>query len=96
MAKKNTAKAKTSESKKITSKAKVTVYSTPTCPYCKLAKDFLKEKKIEFKDINVAEDHQAAKTMFEKSGQMGVPVIDINGEIVIGYDKEKIRKLLKV
>ena len=73
---------------------KVKVYSTPTCPYCQLAKEFLKEKGVEFEDINVAQDQKAAREMIEKSGQMGVPVIEIGENIVIGFDKEKIEELL--
>ena len=73
---------------------KVKVYSTPTCPWCKKAKDFLKGKNIEFEDINVAENQEAAKEMVDKSGQMGVPVIEIDGEIVVGFDKEKLESLL--
>lgn len=75
---------------------KVKVYSTPTCPYCFALKDYLKEKGIEFEDVDVATDEQARKEMIEKSGQMGVPVIDINGEIVVGFDRERIRQLLKI
>ena len=77
-------------------KPKVTVYSTPTCPYCHAAKEFLKENKIEFKDIDVSKDQSAAQVMIEKSGQMGVPVLDINGTIIVGYDKEAIKKALKL
>ena len=77
-------------------KSKVTVYSTPTCPYCHAAKEFLKENKIEFKDIDVSKDQSAAQEMIEKSGQMGVPVLDINGTIIVGYDKEAIKKALKL
>ena len=73
---------------------KITVYSTPTCPYCHKVKDFLKEKKIEFKDIDVASDHTAAKEMIEKSGQMGVPVLDIDGKIIIGFDQKAIEEVL--
>ena len=76
--------------------AKVTVYSTPTCPYCHAAKEFLKENKIPFKDIDVSKDQDAAQDMIEKSGQMGVPVIDIDGTIIVGYDKEAIKKALKL
>jgi len=76
--------------------AKVKIYSTPTCTYCKMLKDFLAEHKIEFDDINVAEDTKAANEMIEKSGQMGVPVTDIDGQIVIGFDKEKIKQLLSI
>lgn len=75
---------------------KVKVYSTPTCPYCFMAKDFLKENNIPFEDINVAEDHDAAHEMVEKSGQMGVPVIDINGTIIVGFDREGIKKALGI
>ena len=77
-------------------KPKVKIYSTPTCPYCAMAKEFLKEKNIEFEDINVAENREAAQEMIQKSGQMGVPVIDIDGEIIIGFDKEKLKKALKL
>ena len=73
---------------------KVEIYSTPTCPYCIKAKKFFKENKIKFIDHNVAEDQEMAKKMVEKTGQMGVPVIVIDGEIVIGFDKPKIEKLL--
>ena len=75
---------------------KVKVYSTTVCPYCIIAKDFLKDNKIEFEDINVQEDHNAAKEMVEKSGQTGVPVIDVDGEIIIGFDKEKLKKVLNL
>lgn len=74
----------------------VKVYSTPTCPYCVTLKEFLKEKNIEFEDLDVAQDEKAREEMMEKSGQMGVPVVDIDGEIVIGFDKEKIKQLLKI
>lgn len=74
---------------------KIKVYSTPTCPYCHILKDFLKEKKIEFEDIDVAADQDAAKEMIEKSGQMGVPVTDINGKIIVGFDKGAIEKELE-
>jgi len=77
-------------------KAKVIVYSTPTCPYCHAAKEFLKENKIEYQDIDVSKDQAKAQEMIEKSGQMGVPVLDINGTIIVGYDKEAIKKALKL
>lgn len=70
----------------------VIVYSTSTCPYCHMAKDFLKENKVKFTDYNVAEDRAKAQEMIRKSGQMGVPVLDIDGAIVVGFDKEEIRK----
>ncbi|MBI5699113.1 glutathione S-transferase N-terminal domain-containing protein [Candidatus Saganbacteria bacterium] len=74
----------------------VKVYSTPTCPYCHLAKQFLAENKIEFEDIDVSVNQQAAEEMIQKSQQMGVPVLDIDGTIVIGFDKAKIKQLLKI
>ena len=75
---------------------KVTVYSTPYCPWCQKAKEYLKESKVAFQDINVASDHKAAQEMIEKSGQMGVPVIDIDGKIIVGFDKNAIKKALKL
>ena len=74
----------------------ITVYSTPTCPYCRMLKEYLTEKKVEYKDINVAQDHEAAHQMIEKSGQMGVPQIDINGTLIVGFDKEAIDKELNL
>ncbi len=75
---------------------KVAVYSTPSCPYCHMAKDFLKENKVKFEDIDVSKDRVKAQEMIMKSGQMGVPVVDINGTIIIGFDKEQMKKLLKL
>ena len=76
--------------------AKVKVYSTPTCPACKQTKEFLHENKIEFQEINVADDQKALQEMVEKSGHMAVPVIDIDGEIISGFDKSKLQKALKI
>jgi len=75
---------------------KIKVYSTPACPYCYALKDFLREHKIEFEDVDVSTDQQAAEEMIRKSGQMGVPVTEIDGEIVVGFDKEKLEKLLNI
>ncbi len=75
--------------------AKIIVYSTQSCPYCMMVKAYLKENNIEFDDIDVGADHEKAMEMVEKSGQMGVPVIDIDGEIVIGFNKPKIDEILK-
>lgn len=72
----------------------VKVYSTSTCPYCIRAKQFLKENNIAFEDIDVTLNQTAAEEMVEKSGQMGVPVLDISGEIIIGFDKERIKQVL--
>jgi len=74
----------------------IKVYSTPNCPYCVTLKKFLEEHKIEFEDVNVAEDALAREEMIKKSGQMGVPVVDIDGQIVVGFDKERISKLLGI
>lgn len=75
--------------------AKIKVYSTPTCPYCVMAKNFLKQKKVQFEDVDVSKDRNAATEMIEKSGQMGVPVLDINGKIIIGFNTPEIEAALK-
>lgn len=74
---------------------KVTVYSTPTCPYCTFAKDYFRENGIPFNDVDVSSDRAAAQEMITKSGQMGVPVIDIEGEIVVGFQPQVFEQLLK-
>jgi len=74
----------------------VKVFSTPACPYCVTLKEFLKEKGIDFEDIDVSQDKKSLDEMIKKSGQMEVPVVEIDGEIVNGFDKEKISKLLKI
>lgn len=78
---------------------KVLVYSTPTCPYCKMAKEFLSKNNVDFSDIDVSADQQAAEAMVEKSGQMGVPVIiiskdDDSEEILLGFDEAKLKAVL--
>ena len=80
----------------MTEEIKIRIFSTPTCPYCVTLKEYLKEKGFKYEDINVAEDKKAAKEMIEKSGQMGVPVSEINGEIIIGFDKVKINNILGI
>lgn len=75
---------------------KIKVYSTHSCHWCGVAKDFLRKNKIEFEEIFVDDDVEKAKGMVEKSGQQGVPVIDIDGEIIIGFDEEKLKQLLKI
>jgi glutaredoxin 3 len=72
----------------------VKVYSTPTCPYCKMAKQFLTENNIQFEDVDVAANQNMMQEMIAKSDQMGVPVLDIDGQIVVGFDKKKIKELL--
>ena len=74
----------------------VKIYSTPTCVYCKTLKGYFKKNIIEFEDIDISKDEQQLQKMIKDSGQMGVPVVDIDGEIIIGFDKEKIDKLLKI
>ena len=73
---------------------KIKVYTTPTCPWCHKVKDFLKEKKVEFEEVDVAADQEAAKKMVEKSGQMGVPQIEINGKMIVGFDQAAIEEEL--
>ena len=68
----------------------VIVYSTPKCPFCHKAKEYLQEKHVKFEDINVAEDMERQQEMIEKSGQMSVPVLDIHGTVIIGFDVQKI------
>jgi glutaredoxin-like YruB-family protein len=81
--------------KKVKKKAKVIVYSTPTCPWCRTAKEFLKNHNIAFKDYDVSVDEKARDEMIKKSDQMGVPVLDINGKIIVGYDQDAIQAALK-
>ena len=72
----------------------ITVYSTPTCPYCKLVKEFLKEKNRVFTDVDVSADSDAAKQMVKLSGQMGVPVIDIGGQIIVGWNRTALEDVI--
>lgn len=75
---------------------KVTIYSTLSCHFCHMAKDFFKEKGVEFEDFDVASNMEKRKEMLEKSGQMGVPVIIIKDEIIVGFNKAKIVELLGI
>lgn len=75
---------------------KVIVYSTEACPWCRVAKDFLKENNIEFESKDVAEDEAARNELLEKSGRLGVPVLDINGTIIVGFNQEAIEKALNL
>jgi glutaredoxin-like YruB-family protein len=74
----------------------VTVYSTQFCPWCHKAKEFLKSHKVKFTSLDVGNDSKAAKKMIELSGQSGVPVIDVNGTIIIGFEEAKLREVLKI
>jgi glutaredoxin-like YruB-family protein len=74
--------------------AKVTIYTTPTCGYCELAKDFFKENGVEYEEFDVAADEEKRNEMIQKSGQMGVPVIYVDNEMTVGFDKAKLTELL--
>ncbi len=78
------------------SKPKVTIYSTPTCPYCVMAKEFLDEHKIKYEDLDVAENEHAREEMVKISEQMGVPVITVDRKVIVGFDKEKLKKALNL
>ena len=74
----------------------IKVYTTPTCPYCKMAEKFLEDNSVEYQHFNVAEDKAAREEMIGKSGQMVVPVIDIDGEIMVGFDQAQLKEKLGV
>ena len=76
--------------------ASVKVYSTQMCPYCVTLKEFLKANNIAFQEIDVSMDQEAQKEMVEKSGQMGVPVVEIDREVIVGFDKERISQILGI
>lgn len=74
----------------------VTIYSTPTCHFCQAAKAFFKEHNISYQDNNVVEDADKRKEMVAMTGQMGVPVIRIGDDVIVGFDERKIKELLKI
>lgn len=74
----------------------VKLYSTSTCPYCIMAKEFLKANNIEFEDVDVGQNQDRAQEMINKSQQMGVPVLDIDGQVIVGFDKNAISKALGI
>lgn len=74
----------------------VKIYTTPACPYCFTLMEFLKEKGIEFEEIDVSKDEKARDEMIKKSGRLEAPIVEIDGQIVVGFDKEKICKLLNI
>jgi glutaredoxin 3 len=82
------------EKREAKGKGTVIVYSTMNCPYCHMAKDYLASKKVPFEDVDVGTDRVRAQEMVDKSGQMGVPVLDINGKIIIGFDRKAIDEAL--
>jgi len=73
----------------------VKIYTTPTCPWCHKAKEWLKQNKIKYIEKNVAADELAREEMIKKSGQMGVPVLEIKGKIIVGFDRKEIQNALK-
>jgi glutaredoxin-like YruB-family protein len=73
----------------------IKIYSTPTCAYCKLAKEYLKAKGIAYNEVNVAEDDAQLNEMIQKSGQTGVPVIDVDGTILVGFNKKELEKAIQ-
>ncbi len=75
---------------------KVVIFSTPTCSFCNMAKSYFREKGIKFTDVDVSRDQAAARDMVRRSGQMGVPVIDIGGKIIVGFNKPQINSLLGI
>lgn len=75
---------------------KVIVFSTPTCSFCKKAKQYLRQNNIHFKDVDVLKDDAAARDMERRSGQRGVPVLDIGGKVVVGFDRPVIDRLLYI
>ena len=84
------------ENKDKVKQKRVVVYTTPTCPHCTTLKNYLKDNRIHFKEIDVASDQVTAQQMVKKSGQQGVPQIEINGRIIVGFNKPKIDKILEI
>ncbi len=74
----------------------IKIYSTPSCVYCKTLKSYLTSKNIEFSDIDVSSNQQELENMVKISGQMGVPVVEIDNNVIVGFDKQKIDELLKI
>jgi glutaredoxin-like YruB-family protein len=73
----------------------ITIYTTPSCSYCTVAKSYFRENKVPFTEHDVSKDQRRADEMVRKSGQMGVPVIDINGRVIVGFNKPEIERSLK-
>ncbi len=74
----------------------IKIYTTPICPYCTTLKNFLKEHNIDFEDIDVSQNEKLKDEIIEKTGQLGVPILDVDGELIVGFDKEKISKILGI
>mgnify|MGYP001594414764 CR=1 FL=1 len=75
---------------------KVTIYTTPSCQWCARTKEFFRANKIKYDEVDVAANQRAAEEMVEKSGQMGVPVTKVDGQIIVGFDEPRLRKALKL
>ena len=88
--------AKPKKESKAKKSAGVKIYTTITCPWCVKTKEFLKANNVKYTEVNVGIDEQSRNEMFEKSGQFGVPVTDANGTIIVGYDKEALKKALNL
>lgn len=73
----------------------VTIYTTPTCQYCKMAKQYFQENNIDYTEYDVSENEEKRSEMVEKSGQMGVPVIDVEGQLIVGFDKSVVAEALE-
>lgn len=78
------------------SQQNVVVYTTPTCGYCMAVKDYLSDHNIDYTEYDVSQNRQKAQEMMDKTGQMGVPVVEINGDVIVGFDKQKIREKLNL
>lgn len=80
----------------ITPQPKVIIFTTPTCSFCRLAKQYFNEKRVRYTEVDVSRDQRAAQDMMRRTGQMGVPVIMINNRSIVGFDKPKINQLLGI
>lgn len=76
--------------------SQVKVYTTPTCSWCQAVKDYLKSRQVEFEEVDVSTDMEQARQLVEKTGQYGVPVIDIDGEYIVGFDRDEINARLNL
>ena len=76
--------------------ANITIYSTPTCGYCKMAKEYLASKNIPYTEVDVSTDRAKQEAMIAKSGQYGVPVIDVDGKVIVGFDKNKLNEYVGI
>lgn len=73
---------------------RVILFTTPSCSYCRKAKQYLRQRQVPFKNVDVSRDSAAARDMIKRSGQSGVPVIDVGGKVIVGFDRPKLDRLL--